>query len=364
MTSILRTPPKPDSSEAQASLTTVQDWLRLGITWLGGSVSSAGSTNSSLAFGHGSSTAHGEVLQLLSWVTRLAPKELSHHMQATLTKAERALICTKLEERLASRTPMAYLLGEAWFGDLRFICDERALVPRSLILEALDGPLWTALQDQAPESTDHFSFDPVDVLDLCTGGASVAIKAAMSLPEARVMASDLSHEALSLAAENIQLHNLRGRITLKQGDLFEALASSVKMAASAGKTGKTASSSSSKSKSANKGRHKRFDLILSNPPYVNSDSMKALPREFRAEPELALAGGDDGMDLIRRILQDAPDYMTDQAWMLVEIGHEASYFEAAFPWLNFSYLPVHAGEQMLVLVSREDLLDFRLTQQD
>ena len=320
----------------------------MAITCLGGSPNSPLAATGGLSFRQGSGSAHGEAMQLLSWVTRIAPQALPEHFDAHLSVSEIDLIVDRLQQRLATRLPMAYVLGETWFGPLRFLCDERALIPRSLILEALDGALWAALEEQEPETGDHFAFDPVDVLDLCCGGGSIAIKAALSLPDARVHATDLSADALSLAADNLQLHGLQKRVSLHQGDLFKALTPA-----------KTKAAAKSKITKASSPRLKRFDLILCNPPYVNAGSMKTLPHEFRAEPALALAGGEDGMDLIRHILDQAPAHMKNHAWMLLEIGHEARFFEAAFPWLNFSYLPVHAGEQMLVLMSRDDLVQYK-----
>src|SRR5690606_39929107 len=195
-----------------------------------------------------------------------------------------------------------------------------ALVPRSLIAEAIEDslPAWLDAHGRPARW-------PRSVLDLCTGGGSIAVLAALLFPEARVDASDISPEALELAAENIADHGLGQRIRLHRGDLFASL-----------------------------GR-RRFDLVLCNPPYVNAESMARLPAEFLAEPRLALAGGADGMDIVRRIIAGAPEHLTAEGLLLLEIGHEARHFEAAFPGLEFGWLPVAAGEQMLVIASRRQL---------
>lgn len=292
-----------------------------------------------ISHGHGSQSAEGEALQVLSWVTGIHPLDLEKHLDAKLCEGEKVQILDKIQQRLQTRLPMAYLLGEAWFGNLRLKADARALVPRSLILEALNQSLWDALEQLDPDYCERLlgqtsrlnvvptELEPVRILDLCTGGGSIAIKAALDFPMSRITASDLSIDALALAQENIQHFGLSHQIELKQGHLLTGLIG-------------------------------KFDLILCNPPYVNEASMEALPAEFLAEPRIALAGGDDGMDLIRDILANAPNYMEEDAYMLLEIGHEARYFEAAFPWLNFSYVPVVTGANMLVLVSQADLCTF------
>ena len=164
------------------------------------------------------------------------------------------------------------------------------------------------------------------MLDLCTGGGSIAVFAARCFPQARVDATDLSADALALARENLALHGLEDRVSLFEGDLFSGL------------------------------DDRSYDLILCNPPYVNASSMDALPPEFLAEPQGALAGGADGMDLVRRILADAPDRLAPEGLLLLEIGHEAEHFAAAFPRLEHAWLPVAAGDDQLVLVTREQML--------
>jgi ribosomal protein L3 glutamine methyltransferase len=196
-----------------------------------------------------------------------------------------------------------------------FTVDERVIVPRSLIAEVIaDGTLDAWL----PASFTR-------VLDLCTGGGSLAILAALHWPEVHVDAADLSADALAVAQRNVERHELQHRITLLQGDGLDAVAG------------------------------RSYDLILCNPPYVNRAAMAALPPEYRAEPALALDGGDDGMDFIRRLVAGAAAHLHAQALLVVEIGHEAAHFEAAFRGLEFAYLPTSGGDDQLVLVSREQL---------
>ena len=227
---------------------------------------------------------------------------------------------TAAGERVSERVPAAYLTGEAWLRGVCFRSDARALVPRSLIAEALDTSLAAYLDAfQRPDSW------PERVLDLCTGGGSLAVLCAMRFPDSRLRASDLSEPALSLAAENVSLHGLGGRIELVQGDLLAPH------------------------------QGERFDLIVCNPPYVCDASMALLPQEFQAEPRFALAGGPDGMQLIARILSEAAQHLTQEGLLILEIGHEAEHFERAFPTLEFAYLPVEAGEQMLVAIEAQAL---------
>jgi ribosomal protein L3 glutamine methyltransferase len=349
MKSTFLRPSSLDLKELLLSLNSIRDWRRMIITYLSNGQEGLRNT-SSLSHGHGSQSAEGEALQVLSWLTRIHPLELDQHLDANLCESEKVQILGKIEQRLQTRQPMAYILGEAWFGPLRLKSDARALVPRSLILEALGHTFWEVLEQNAPAYADRLGAQGVNagridstldasgqkalqILDLCTGGGSIAIKAALDFPAAHITASDLSQEALSLAQENLELFSLSHQVSLNQGHLFNGLEC-------------------------------QFDLILCNPPYVNEESMAALPAEFVAEPRIALAGGDDGMDLIREIFRKAPRYMAADAHMLLEIGHEAHNFEAAFPWLNYSYVPVTAGENMLVLVSRSDLFDLAEAEND
>ncbi len=300
--------PRPGDSarDALAELITLRDWLRYACTRF---------SRAGVAFGQGTDNAWDEAVWLGLWSLGLAPDHLEPFLDARLLAAERGALAALIERRCAERVPSAYLTGEAWLRGVRFACDARALVPRSLIAEAIDTVLPSWLADR----------EPCTVLDLCTGGGSLAILAALRFARARVDATDLSADALALAAVNVALHELGERVSLHQGDLFDAVAT------------------------------RRYDLILCNPPYVCEASMRVLPREFVHEPRAALAGGDDGMALVRRIIAGARTHLSPRGLLVLEIGHEAAHFEAAFPGLEFAYLPVAAGDNLLVLVTREQL---------
>ncbi len=276
---------------------------------------SARLTQAGVSFGHGTSNAFDEAVWLVLWRLGLPLDDLDGVAQRELTTREQASIDALIDARIASRKPAAYLTGEAWLQGVPFTVDERVIVPRSLIAEAIgDGTLDAWLSERTQR-----------VLDLCTGGGSLAVLAAMAWPEVHVDAADLSADALAVAQLNVERHDLTERITLLQGDGMAAIGD------------------------------KRYDVILCNPPYVNDESMAALPAEYRAEPEVALAGGADGMDFIRVLLDQAADHMTDSAVLVLEIGHEAANFEAAFSDLEFAYLPTHDTDNQLVLITREAL---------
>lgn len=302
-----------DAAAALQELRTLRDLLR----WAVSRFESAG-----LAYGHGTDNGWDEAVALALWSLHLPPDRLDPYLDAALCRDERRALIALLERRVESRRPSAYLTGQAWLGGLAFRCDERALVPRSLIAEALDDALPQWLEHRPAPSPDW----PEAILDLCTGGGSLAILAADRFPGARVVGADISPDALALAEENRALHAAGERVEFVQSDLFEGLGS------------------------------RRFDLIVCNPPYVNDASMQRLPPEYRAEPALALAGGADGMDLVRRLLAQAGAHLHPGGLLLVEIGHEAVHFEAAFATLEFHYLPVSAGERMLVLIEAEELV--------
>jgi ribosomal protein L3 glutamine methyltransferase len=312
---------QPSDADARAALRTLRDLLRFAVSRF----EAAG-----LAYGHGTDNPRDEAAWLLLWSLHLPPDELEGWLDCRLTDPEIDAALALIGRRCEERVPAAWLTGEAWLRGLRFLCDPRALVPRSLIAEALDESMADWLADGLPAwlADDEAGPGwPQRVLDLCTGGGSLAILAALRFPDARIIASDLSADALALAADNVALHELGDRVALVRGDLFEALPEA------------------------------RFDLILCNPPYVNAESMAGLPPEFRAEPRLALAGGGDGMDFVRRLLETAPAHLSVQGVLVVEIGHEAPHFEAAFPDLEYAWLPVAAGERMVVAITAQALSD-------
>ncbi|MFN6995842.1 MAG: 50S ribosomal protein L3 N(5)-glutamine methyltransferase [Aquincola tertiaricarbonis] len=267
-----------------------------------------------VSFGHGTTNAFDEAVWLVLWRLGLPLDELDAVAGRALSADEQAAIDALVGERIATRRPAAYLTKEAWLQGVSFYVDERAIVPRSLIAEALaDGTLDAWLSDATTR-----------VLDLCTGNGSLAVLAAMAWPEVAVDAADISTDALAVARINVDRHGLAERIRLVESDGLAALPGP-------------------------------YDLVLCNPPYVNSASMAALPAEYRAEPELALAGGADGMDFIRRLLADLPQRLSPNGVLVLEIGHERAHFEAAFPTLEAVWLPTSAGDDQVLLLDREAL---------
>ena len=268
-----------------------------------------------VSFGHGTCNAFDEAAWLVLWRLGLPLHQLDEHAGQMLSPQQQAQIDALIQERITTRKPAAYLTHEAWLQGVSFYVDERCIVPRSLIAELVaDGSI-----------DPWLSADSRTVLDLCTGNGSLAILAALAYPEVRVDAADISSDALEVARINVEKHGLQERIRLLQSDGLASIKES-------------------------------YDLILCNPPYVNSQSMAALPAEYRAEPALALAGGSDGMDFIRTLLSQAANHLNPQAVLVLEIGHERSHFEAAFPSLEVVWLETSAGEDQVLLLTQEALL--------
>lgn len=269
-----------------------------------------------VSFGHGTTNAFDEAAWLVLWALGHPLDGLDTVADLPVTDTKAAQAASLIERRIATRKPAAYLTGEAWLQGVPFSVDERVIVPRSLIAECI-----------ADASIDPWlGAGTRRVLDLCTGNGSLAVLAAMAWPEMKVTATDLSADALAVARINVRRHELQDRITLAQGNGLAAVAGQAP-----------------------------FDLILCNPPYVNTASMAALPAEYRAEPSLALAGGEDGMDFVRSLLRDAPAHMTPAAVLVLEIGNERAHFEAAFPTLDVVWLPTSAGDDQVLLITREAL---------
>jgi ribosomal protein L3 glutamine methyltransferase len=265
---------------------------------------------SEVSYGHGTTNAFDEAAWLTLWKLGLAIDNLDEVAESRVPEARAQAVREVIEERIKSRKPAAYLTREAWLQGVPFYVDERAIVPRSFIAELLsDGSIDPWLGEDARRA-----------LDLCTGNGSLAVLAAMAYPNLAVDASDLSAAALEVAKINVARHGLGSRIRLVESDGLAKVSGP-------------------------------YDLILCNPPYVNDRSMAALPAEYRAEPELALAGGADGMDFIRRLLRDVPDRLEPNGVLVLELGHERPYFEAAFPRLEALWLETSAGSDMVVLIT-------------
>ena len=270
-----------------------------------------------LSFGHGTTNAQDEAAWLVLWQLGL-PLDTdftddTHDI--VVQDADISQVNQLIAKRIATRKPAAYLTQEAWLEGVSFFVDERAIVPRSLIAEVL-----------AAGSIDPWlSTNSKHVLDMCTGNGSLAILAALAYPEIQVLGSDISAQALEVAAINMDRHGLQDRLTWVQSDGFKNI-------------------------------QQKFDLILCNPPYVNSQSMAALPKEYVNEPALALDGGPDGMRFITRLLHEAPDHMQEDAVLVLEIGNERDFFEAAFPQLDVVWLTTSAGDDQVLLLTRQAII--------
>jgi len=271
-----------------------------------------------LHYGHGAIDAQSEALWIASKQLDISPVDALDRLDQIITTNQYQNALEVAQTRIESRKPLAYILGEAWLMGIPFFCSEQSIIPRSWIAELIDdGSLepWLPADGKA--------------LDLCTGNGSLAILLALSCPDIHVTACDISLPALSIASRNLDRHGLSTQVQLLSGDLWDAL--------------------------EEPNDNNRFDLIVCNPPYVNSSSMNSLPAEYQAEPALALAGGDDGMDLIRRIIAAAPDYLTDRGAILIEIGNEYEHFKKAFPQIPAIWMEVSAGDEQVLLIQAEDL---------
>ena len=268
-----------------------------------------------LAYGHGTSNARDEAAWLMLWQLGLPlDSDLGTLAGDAVSEAQAQAVQSLIARRIETRQPAAYLTREAWLQGVPFYVDERAIVPRSFIAELIaEGGFDAWLSESTRE-----------VLDLCTGNGSLAVLAAMAWPDVRVLAADLSVDALAVARINVDKHELQDRIGLVESDGLQACPGP-------------------------------YDLILCNPPYVNALSMSALPAEYRAEPELALAGGADGMDFIRHLLRDAPSRLSPSGVLVLEIGNERPFFEGAFPRLEAVWLATSAGEDQVLLLTAESL---------
>lgn len=270
-----------------------------------------------LFFGHGSTNAFDEAVYLVLRTLGLPLDELDGVWKRRITPDESAAVEDIVLRRMTEHIPAAYLTREAWLGPYKFYVDDRVIVPRSFIAELLREELspWIADADAV-----------TSVLDLCTGSGCLAVVAAMTFPHAQLDAVDLSTDALQVARRNVDDYALNARINLIESDMWAAL----------------------------KGR--RYDLIVTNPPYVTGKSMAALPREYRHEPEMALASGADGLDHVRTILRDAAAHLHDGGLLVVEVGFNRKGVEAAFPDIPFTWAEVSAGDGVVFLLTREELV--------
>ncbi|MGI4850019.1 MAG: 50S ribosomal protein L3 N(5)-glutamine methyltransferase [Janthinobacterium lividum] len=269
-----------------------------------------------LFFGHGSADAFDEAAYLLLHTLKLPIDKLDPFLDARLLPQEIERVLQVIEHRAVERVPAAYLTNEAWLGEYRFYVDERVIVPRSFIAELIPEQFAPWLND--PDSITR-------ILDLCTGSGCLPVLLADAFPQADIDAVDISSDALAVAARNVGDYGLEQRITLVESDLYAGL------------------------------ERKKYDLIISNPPYVNSASMDKLPQEYRQEPRIALAGGSDGMDLVRQIVAGAASRLTPRGVLIVEIGNERDHAEAAFPDLELTWVSTSAGDDMVFLLTADQL---------
>lgn len=292
-------------SDPASELQTVRDYLRYVCSCF---------EDSPLFFGHGTDNVWDEAVQLVMRTLHLPLENNTLFLDARLTTPERELILQRMNRRIDQRVPLAYLLGEAWFMGLPFYVDERVLVPRSPLGELLQNGLQPWLGDR----------NPVRILDLCTGSGCIGIGAALVFEDAEVELSDLSPDALDVASVNIDTHGVSDRVRTVRSDVFESIEG-------------------------------RFDVILSNPPYVDADDIADMPAEFRHEPELGLSAGDDGLEIAHQILADAANHLNPGGLLIVEVGNSWVALQDAYPDLPFTWLEFANGGDGVFLLTAEDL---------
>jgi ribosomal protein L3 glutamine methyltransferase len=293
--------------EAQTQLNTIRDLLRYAVSRF---------HEAKLVFGHGTTNAYDEAAYLVLHTLRLPLDTLEPFLDAKLLTSEINTVLHIIDRRVDLRVPAAYLTNEAWLGDYKFYVDQRVIVPRSFLHELLQERLSPWLKE--PDAVEN-------ILELCTGSGCLAVIAADQFPQATVDAVDLSTDALAVARQNVETYGLHERVRLVESDLTEKL------------------------------EPKRYDFIIANPPYVPEASMAQLPREYRYEPRLALAGGEDGMNIVRRILRQARGYLKRNGLLFVEVGHERGAVEAAFPEMAFTWITTSAGDDMVFMLTQDQL---------
>ncbi len=290
-----------------ARLRTVRDLLRFAVNRF---------NQAGLSFGHGTHNARDEAVYLILHTLQLPLDQLEPFLDTPLTRKQIKAVLDILRQRMTKKIPAAYLTHEAWLGDLRFYINQRVIVPRSFIAELLRARLKPWIKDVDAVTT---------ALDLCTGSGCLAILMAKVFPNAVIDASDISRSALAVARRNIADYGLEDRINLIQSDLFKAL------------------------------RGRRYNLVVANPPYVNAQAMRALPAEFRHEPQLALNGGNDGLAYVRPVLQSAAKHLRKTGLLVVEIGHNRKTLERAFPKTAFTWPNTSAGNEYVFLLKHHQL---------
>lgn len=298
--------------EAIEDLHTIQDMVR----W-----ATSRFNDAALYFGHGTDNAWDEAVSLVTQALHLphplVVQEANHLFASRLTKSEREKVAELVLKRVQTRMPLPYITNEAWFCGLPFYVDERVLIPRSPFAELIQN-----------EFAPMVKSSPNHILDMCTGGGCIAIALAYAYPEAMVDAVDISEDALEVADINIQEHNLSHRVYPIHSDLFSSL------------------------------QGQKYDLIVSNPPYVDAEDMADLPDEYHHEPELALAAGDDGLELVDIMLREAPQFLNDDGWLFVEVGNSEVHMTARFPGLEVMWLSFENGGQGIFAVNKATLVNY------
>lgn len=290
-----------------AELVTVRDWLRYAVTRF---------NRGGVFFGHGCSDAYDEAAWLVLATLNLPLDRLEPFLDACITSEERDEVFNRINRRVDERVPTAYLVNEAWLGEFRFYVDERVIVPRSFFAELLEDGLAPWVED--PEAVGS-------ALDLCTGSGCLAVLMAHAFPDADIVAADLSDDALEVARRNVTDYGLEDRIELVHSDVFSGLAG------------------------------RRFDLIVSNPPYVTAEAVASLPPEYLHEPQMALGAGEDGLDVVRRLLAEGRNHLNPGGVLAVEVGHNRHIVEEAFPDLPLVWLSTRGGDDMVFVLRYEDL---------
>ena len=295
-------------AEAKAELASLQDWLRFSAKLL---------DEAKLFYGHGTDNAWDEAVQLVLWQAGVPHHKYEHVLAAKLTSSEQGAICEALAKRIGERLPLPYITGQAYFADLLFEVSRDTLIPRSPFAELVENGFQPWLQ--APPRT---------LLDLCTGSGCIGIACALLFEEAEVDLSDISADALAVAERNIERYGLDERVVAIESDLFENL------------------------------QGKRYDLIVSNPPYVNEHDLATMPEEFQHEPALALGSGDDGLDFTRRLLREAHNFLTEDGLLIVEVGNSWNALEYAFPDVPFTWIEFERGGHGVFAITAADLREY------